>query len=224
MLTKKVFTKKKVYKKRAAKKTPINRSMVNLGKGFPKKITFTHTYMDNDSLASTVGVFAKLNYSCNSMYDPNRTFAGHQPMYFDQLSALYDHYCVVSSHITVKVLPGTAALNAFACGVFVNDDSITTPSTFTGANENSLSNYKYVPAGATTAFTLKKSWNAAKYFGKNPLANTELQGTQSTSPTEESFFTVYIQSLDLISTTSAFIETTIVYTAVWKELKDIAGS
>jgi len=224
--TKTTKSKKKVFKRvpNYKSKATINRSMVTLGTGFPKKITFTHKYMDNDSLAATAGSFAKLNYSCNGIYDPNVSGVGHQPMYFDQMTALYDAYCVIGSKIEIKVLPGSSTQTASAVGVFINNDTSTSASTFVGANENSLSHYKYLCIGNNEPKTLTHTWSAKKYFGKSPLANSELQGTSTTNPLEQSFYTIYLQALDLSSSVSAFFEVSITYIVVWKSLKDLSGS
>lgn len=44
-------------------------------------------------------------YSCNSIYDPDCTKSGapgHQPYFYDQLSALYSRYSVLSSKATIR--------------------------------------------------------------------------------------------------------------------------
>lgn len=43
-------------------------------------------------------------WSLNSLYDPNTSGTGHQPMFFDNYSALYDRYKVSFAKITVTVI------------------------------------------------------------------------------------------------------------------------
>ena len=35
------------------------------------------------------------------MFHPDKSSVGHQPMYFDQLQAIYDHFTVINSRIKV---------------------------------------------------------------------------------------------------------------------------
>ena len=44
-------------------------------------------------------------FSCNSLYSPNASYAGTQPLYFDQVMAIYDHYTVVSSKCKTTLCP-----------------------------------------------------------------------------------------------------------------------
>jgi hypothetical protein len=53
-------------------------------------------YNDFFSLSSSAGV-ATCNFSGNSLYDPDITFTGHQPYYYDRYSALYQYYTVIGS-------------------------------------------------------------------------------------------------------------------------------
>jgi len=68
------------------------------------------------------------------------------------------------------------------------------------------------------------AWSAKKYFGKGVLANTDLQGTATSSPNEQSFYTLYVQSLDLSTSANHWAIVEIQYIAIWKELKDVAQS
>lgn len=43
-------------------------------------------------------------FSANGCYDPDTTGLGHQPMYFDNYSAVYNQYRVLKSEITVTVV------------------------------------------------------------------------------------------------------------------------
>lgn len=218
----KTMAKKRNYKKSGA--TTVNKSLAVLGAGFPKKMLVTHRYFDNESINATSGAFSKLVISCNGMYDPNITSAGHQPMYFDQLAALYNHYTVIGSKINIKVVPGSTSQPAFCIGVFLNDDHLTTPTNFINMNENTLSKYVIVPAGANNTYTLKQNWSAKKFFGGSVLASDDLKGSAASNPAEQTHYTIYMQSCDQLSTSAAFVEITVEYIAIWKELKELAGS
>ncbi len=61
-------------------------------------------------------------FNLNSLYDPDRTGAGHQPHGFDQLAGLYNRYRVIGCNYTVSVY---SASDAVRFGVVpTNDDGI----------------------------------------------------------------------------------------------------
>ena len=75
----------------------------------PKKIMsfrYCTTKLSTDTSPAT---FVRYLFRTNSLYDPDNATGGHQPMYFDQLGALYDRYSVLSSKIIVNFqsAPGT---------------------------------------------------------------------------------------------------------------------
>lgn len=201
-----------------------NKEFVNMGLGFPKKLIMTHRYVDAPVGTSTTGVPFNYRYSCNGMFDPNITGSGHQPYYFDQLTTLYDHYCVVASKCVVKMTPVAALTIPATIGGYINDDTSTIVNTTTLC-ELSLGKHRTINNQSNVGnCTFSLNWSAKKYFGKNVLANDELQGTVATNPTEQSYYNLFAFALDGGSTLQFFLEVQITYIAVWKELIDITGS
>lgn len=146
-------------------------------------------------------------------------------MYFDQLAALYNHYTVLRSKITVQFMP-TAAIFSVG-GVYIEDDTSITPATLqlTMCEQNSASFRVWGPSATVTGPTIvSKSWDAVSAFGPNPLANDNLQGTVAANPSEQQYFTVFFGDLNGVSVDSQQILVTIEYEAVWDELKNILGS
>lgn len=218
---------KKPYKKKTYtynKKYDVPRNSVALGKGFPKMIKMTHRWVENSILACTSGIVGKVFFSCNGMYDPNVSIGStHQPMFFDQMTALYNHYTVIGSKITVRMTPLNTSAVAGLVGIQINDDTTASTDVQTIA-ETTGSVYKVHAAGSNNSLVLKKNWSCIKNFGKNPLANDELKGTSAANPTEQQYYNVFLQAVDAVSSVSYYITVTVDYIAVWRELKDIAGS
>ena len=75
----------------------------------------------------------------------------------------------------------------------------------------------------TDTIKMSRSWSAKKFFGGSVLANTNLQGTVSTNPAEQSYYDVGLQSTRG-NTVAVAIRVNIEYTAVWRELKEVAQS
>jgi len=204
----------------------IPRTRLSTGLGFPKQLTITHKYQEHFiPLTSTSGSLDVYKWSCNGMYDPNITGTGHQPMYFDSLANLYDHYCVISSTLKARfVTPGSALAKSLYIGINVNDNTAVGASNANTLGEATQTVTSTLSQGATDAVILYSKWNAKAYFGGSILANTELQGTNSANPAEQSYFFVYCQSVDGVTTSACFLDIEIQYTAVWKELIDITSS
>lgn len=213
-----------------ARRNPVSRSLtnkqnVNMGYGFPKKLTMTHRYVEAVTVTSTSGGAANYQFSANSLFDPNVSSTGHQPMYFDQLAALYDHYVVIGSKIRLRVMPTVSNHVAMYCNLGVYDDSSFISNDPTISSEQTQVGFpRLIPAASNNAIQLTAKWSAKKMFGGSVLSNNELKGTGTTSPSEQSVYTFNLRTADQVTTTAVYVEAIIEYIAVWKELKDIAAS
>lgn len=199
---------------------------VNLGRGFPKKLTFTHNYTETIRLQSVGGSTPYYVFACNGMYDPNISGTGHQPYYFDQAAALYNHYVIIGSKIVWECVPESTTTNPMQVGVSVQDDAGLTIAAPTDLEEFPQGNCKLVAPssmGGKCYFTQK--WSAKKYFGGAPLSNPNLQGTPSANPTELSYYMIAMRPTPgLVTDCTLVCKATITYVAVWKEIKEIATS
>lgn len=217
-------------KKAKAKSTKVTRqpsvntnySMVRTGKGFPKKLMMTHTYADVfNTNTGAAGVLAVRQFRANGMFDPDITGTGHQPYYFDQMSAVYNHFTVIGSRITARIVKADNTQYPLTVGIYINDDS--TNASLSTCLEHPSSVHTTIGLSNQTAL-LVKNWSAKKTFGSAVLANDNLQGSSSADPTEQSVFTIFLDSTASAQQTSITLDVTIEYIAVWDELKDIAAS
>jgi len=69
---------------------------------WPERIFTKLKYTELLIFTSTSGAVSANIYSQNSLFDPNVTGTGHQPLGFDQLSVLYSAYKVYGSKITCR--------------------------------------------------------------------------------------------------------------------------
>ncbi len=109
-------------------------------------------------------------FRCNSIFDPNQSGTGHQPMGHDQYANFYKRYTVVGSKITVRFVGGTVSgstvdPNAITnVGITTIDDtgsSIVNPTDFM---ENNRTTYSLIqPQKPTT--TITKYFSAKEFFG-----------------------------------------------------------
>jgi len=212
--------------KALAKRKPVNFSIPRgpTVTGFPKQLQVKHRYYERVRLNALLGVLTINNFRANGMFDPYATGVGHQPLYFDQLSAVYNHFTVIRSKITAKFIQQTDAAGCAGsiCGIYVDDDTSTLASISDIVEQNSSVFKTALPSGENQAI-VSQTWDAVQTFGPNPLANDNLQGTPGTDPTEQSIFCVYFQPMAAANTTGE-LEVFIEYTAIWDELKNVAGS
>jgi len=205
--------------KQRAKRKGSKPTQVRLGlQAFPKQLFNTVKYVEIVPVSIVVG-FGKYVFSTNGLFDPNITGTGHQPLYFDQLIAIYDHYTVLRSRAKVtSYYSSTSYLHA----LYVDDDTSGYTST-NGAMETPDGKGALFSPSVEGSKSLSISWDASKAFGPNPQAQDSLQGTSSSNPAEQQYFTLV--TYDMASTTgSAYALFEIEYDVVWDELSTIPSS
>lgn len=139
---------KRMYKRRrrAAAKTVVNRGIAPIAPRFITKLK----YADEVQFSTTTGVPVYQNWNINSVFDPDRTGTGHQPMGFDQLSAIYDRYRVFAVSWNIDVVGSTTG-----------DIPRLTVFPFDGA---------YTTTTRTTIMEIPRSYTKSSSFGDNKLS------------------------------------------------------
>lgn len=179
-----------------------------------------HEVDDTFTLTCTAGAFASQQYSCNGMFQPKTGGGGHQPVYFDQMTAIYDHYTVFRAQIRIEFLPNSTF---FSLAGYIDDDT-SVVSSVTHAWEQTTGKGGIYPNFAVKPMVINLSWNARDYFGGDIFDNDNLQGTAAANPTEQSYFTVCARPTDNTTTGTVAVRIRIIYEAVWDELTTIAQS
>lgn len=225
----KKYVSKRFANMRAARNNAMGRqwgptkSIVDMGVGFPKKCKATLKYYEVVQMTSTTGVVAKYQWSCNGLYDPNITAGGHQPMYFDSYMALYDHYTVIGSKLTIKMVQNATNINPTTVAVYQDDDTTTTnvaaPET---AAEQAGAQIMLFAAGDNNPRSITSTWSAKKTFGGSILGNDNLQGNASGNPSEQTYYTVTLKACDGASTVSFQACLHFEYIVIFDELKEQA--
>lgn len=219
---KRTFTRKNVNRNRPR----LDRGNLILNKrsvGFPRTLTMRHRYFDTNVLTSTGGALTHYQFSCNGLYDPNITGTGHQPLYFDNCTGIYDHYTVIGSRIKVVAIGETPGESG-TLTLWINDDTTTTATLFSIPEQSSSTTALVLPVDSGSKSTLTCNWSAKKTFGGNVLANDNLQGNASANPTEQSYYQLSYSTTDGVTTSSLVFQVFIEYIAVWDELKDLAAN
>lgn len=98
---------RKKYNKRKAKFNKPSTTIVK-SPGFSDTMYVRLKYAEEIRLFSGVTSYFTYTFRANSCYDPNYTAGGHQPMYFDQYSAIYSRYRVLGSAIKINAINSSA--------------------------------------------------------------------------------------------------------------------
>lgn len=165
-------------------------------------------YCEEVSLSSNgISTVTRYVFAVNSLFDPNVTGTGNQPVGFDEWMNLYNLYTVVGGQMTVAPLAATTASATpqyFATGI--SDGQILTSATVQSLLSNCPNNDPGQPFsayGMNKGFTnveLKErsrsvKWSAGGIMGvaqSDVLDRTSLQGSSTSSPSDLIYGTILI--------------------------------
>lgn len=116
--SKKVYAKKQYRNARQITtyaNTSISRGVFGFGQRYRTKLR----YCENVALTSATGALNSTIFRLNSLFDPQNAVGGHQPMYFDQLAAVFARYVVLGAKIKVTfgAVTETANTSNFVVGI-----------------------------------------------------------------------------------------------------------
>lgn len=120
-----VSKKSKTVRSRTPKWT-VQRNFASVGKTFPQKLNITHKYVETGEHTFAAATYYTFFYKCNGLFDPRDAIGGHQPLMYDQMAALYNHYAVTKSRIKVTltpVYPGSTTAGPVLAGAYVDDNT-----------------------------------------------------------------------------------------------------
>jgi len=172
--------------------------------------------------ASTAYVF-----TANGLYDPDISGSGHQPMSFDQLMGMYEHYTVQYGKITVDFVNETVGESGFVgIGLFPDASIETSPAKLL---ENGMLRYAYIAkaTGDSKAHVqLTIPFNIAKINGRpESIVGDELyRGDVASNPTEQTYLHVFGFNVASAGTINIRANCLIEYDATFTEPRKLAQS
>lgn len=184
-------------------------------------------YNDNRLLACTGAASNAYVFSANGLYDPDITGAGHQPMGYDQLMALYEHYTVTNARITVSFVNESTTENAYVGIAMFPDSSVETVPT--KMIENGLLKREWLAPNAGSSksqCSITYSCKIAKLNGRpgNIVGDDLYRGDSASNPTEQSYFHIFAYNLSTVSTCSVRFDVVIEYDAMFTEPRKLTQS
>lgn len=166
------------------------------GHGFSDSVFVKLDYVDRKSLtpASPVESYA---FAGNSLYDPDVSGAGHQPLYFDQYALIYQKYRVLGCKISLDIInvSGNSAL------YYVVEPN-TTQSTLTSLSEileqSRATAPKFVPIAQRIASKHQRYISTRKVCGltKSQLFDDTFGALTTANPNNLWYWNLFFQSAD----------------------------
>lgn len=198
----------------AIPKTPI-------GNTFLFKTRYVERAFTVNPGASTAASYV---FRLNSLYDPNLTGAGHQPIGFDQIMPLYDHYCVIGAR--VKVTATNMDANIAQDVVLQMKDTNVTTNQIQNVIENGNCVWKTIaPAGSgSDSKVLNLSCSPDKFFGNKVMQDEKYRGTITTDPEDGVYLHIIAQAQDGADNGVVRLCVVIEYIAVLTEPKTLIES
>lgn len=190
---KKIY-KKKVYKRKSNKPNILKKEVIPWYNPQPNCAWAKVRYCDSTTLTSVSGAIATRQYNISSLYDPDYTNVGHQPYTFDQLSPLFNAYCVKSVVIKFKAIACTLPLRVNVYPRYNNSGA--TSSMDLGQEYKYSSNFMVgtEPTSHTFKYDLctisGSSWEQLKKDG---------QSTMNASPAASTYWNISVKTADLTS-------------------------
>jgi len=156
-------------------------------------------------------------FRANSLFDPDFTGTGAQPLGFDQMAAMYNRYTVTNAQI--RVVFSNPSTNDFRIVVGVALARNATLQSRTQYMESHCS-WDVLPSGSVSGDTktVYLDVDIAKFFGvRNILDERDMSGTTTTNPLNVCYFHVW--AADTGGGNPGGIQSTveIAYTTMWKE-------
>ncbi len=198
--------------------------------GFPQTRVVNMRYCDTIQLnPGTAGAIDIHEFRANSIFDPDKTGTGHQPIGHDEWAAFYNHYVVLGAKITLALVPSSnsESANPDLVGVYLTDDS-------TGSNDPvaliEQGRCKYTLVGKVqqdgVARKLINTYSAKKFFNLSNVNDnvTRIGATTDASPAEEAIFRCFAGNTFADNTGPTSILVTIQYSVMFSEPRELVQS
>jgi hypothetical protein len=190
----------------------------NLQFGFPDRVVSKLRYVDTIAIASTAGSIAKQLFYVNSVWDPDASGTGHQPLYRDTFAAVYDQYAVISADIEVTFVAYSGTIPLLV-GCVIDDDG-TTSTTANTLMEQSHGQSALIPwaTGAPSTIKFKVHWDCKKILQIDPFSSETYKTAVGSNPTEVSSLLCWMNPADGSSSLTTYMHVMIEQTVLWTEL------
>lgn len=208
---KKAPQRKRIGRRKYRRNKPKAVTTLMKGVGFADTVFAKLTYVERLE-PSIGGAIGTLVFAGNSIFDPNVSGGGHQPLYRDQYAAVYNQYRVLGSSIKVDVI--NVSNNSSLIWCIEPNTSIGSPTDISQIYEQSRAGApKIVPVASRISSRLKKYSSTRKVCGltKAQSNDSELSSQMGGNPNNLWYWNLFFQSADNTSVVDCVVMVKLVY-------------
>jgi len=203
--------------------TSVPRYVTGTRLGFPAQKHVSMAYVSRHRLTTSVGSVSMQQFRLNSLYDPDLTGSGHQPMGFDQWAAFYNHYVVTKCAYEIEFLDVSSTAPVQSTLAFhVSDDATIA----TDLEELTELGSQAAMASIYGPTVISGTVDIADFFRrpKNTLTlDSELRSAVTTSPSDVVVGSIVSQTNSQASSGTIDVIVKLVFTSVFMEPKDLVS-
>jgi len=189
------------------------------GTGFPDRLEMSLKYSQRILLTGSASPGSQV-FRLNSLHDPDQTGTGHQPLDYDQVTLIYNQYCVTHATVNFQLFNGASPAARVVIAV---SDRDTSANVFDDVSEGTYA----VPhilgsnVSGSSAWSFTRKINLSQVLGQRRIdSDPYLYANVGSNPVDGVYCWISAQALDLASSISVYGQVTITYHASFKERQD----
>jgi hypothetical protein len=204
--------------------TSVPRHVTGTRLGFPAQRNVSLAYVSRHRLTTSTGSVDVQQFRLNSLYDPDLTGAGHQPMGFDQWATYYNHYVVTKVAYEIEFVDTSSNIALQSTLAFHVSDDATIPTDLETLAELGSQISLASIYGATV---IRGSVDVAEFFRRPKgtiTLDSELRSVVTDNPSDLIVGSIVSQTNSQASSGQVDVIVKLVFTSVFMEPKDLPGS
>lgn len=194
------------------------RTLVKQGLCFPRSSLVSMRYADEIQYTGTPAYTH--SFRANSLFDPDYTGTGHQPMGFDQWSNFYSKYRVRS--ITVELHACSTGTQPVTMAFCVENDNTVSSNPSEVAERNS-GDYRVIAQSGQQPVVFKKTYNMEDIAGQS-IEDEEYAALVTANPAKPWFWNLSVAAMDGSSAIAGHFLIVITYNAELTDPNDLQES
>lgn len=181
-------------------------------------------YRATINLSDANGIFAVHNFRANSIFDPDQSGIGGQPLGRDQWNDFYQRYQVMASGITVKFIQDqNHGANSNLC--VAASDGVGVILNTLEAQEQPYAKGRVLALTSTKPVTIKNYLTTKRKFGYKDITQEDnLQATMGNNPSEQWYWVVNAGNMTTPTQLSIDANVEVVYYVRMFDRKDLSRS
>lgn len=196
----------------------------------PKMLIVTLPYVHRATFGFNVGSsIANNTFRANSCFDPEFTGTGHQPHGFDQWSAMFKTYTVLSSRLSVTMNQlSDNSLHTVTAGVrLLREDDRTDYEALGIINrtEDPGTAYKqFGQTGSSRIVTIRNTYKAKAFWRRKTLTDDNQEADTNANPLDEALWVTWIHRSSLGNVYTLHFTYKMWYTVAFRHPISLSGS